>query len=105
MDFTVAVYVGLVGILALLAARRHAGGDLDAGRAVHRADRRLPDPGGHPVRKKYGIPVPQLTYGQASQEIGALEQKMVAAGPGAGEALKPHTQPFVNLQPAQLLRR
>jgi hypothetical protein len=34
-----------LGHPALLDARRHARRDLDAGRPVHRADRRLPDPG------------------------------------------------------------
>ena len=30
--------------------------------------------------KKYGIPIPQLTYGQAIQEITSLENQMAAKG-------------------------
>ena len=51
MHFEIAVFVGLVGHSALLDAGRHAGGDLDADRTVHRADRRLPDPDHHPVHQ------------------------------------------------------
>ena len=49
----------------VLDARRHARGDLDADRPVHRADRRLPHAGHLCPTKKYGIPIPELTYGQA----------------------------------------
>ncbi len=45
--------------------------------------------------KQYGIPVPQLTYGQALQEIASLEQQLVAAG----STLKAHTQPFTSYSP------
>ena len=30
--------------------------------------------------KIYGLPIPQLTYGQALQEIAALEQQMLTSG-------------------------
>ena len=49
MDFTVAVYVGTGGYPGLLHAGRHARGDLDADRPVHRADRRLSDADHHPL--------------------------------------------------------
>ena len=49
LDFTIAVYAGLGGILHLLDAGRHARRDLDPGRAVYRADHRLPYAGHDPV--------------------------------------------------------
>jgi cation/acetate symporter len=56
----------------LLDARRHEGGDLDAGGAVHRADRRLPAPGDLDVDREDGVPIPQLTYGGALSQIAAV---------------------------------
>ena len=49
MQFELAVFAGPRRHPALRDARRHAGGDLDADRAIHRADRRLPDADRHPV--------------------------------------------------------
>src|SRR4029078_1492779 len=57
--------------------------------------------------KKYGIPVPEFTYGFAIEEITAREQQLVkdglavlctkeACGPGT---LRPHIQPFMNYTP------
>ena len=57
--------------------------------------------------KKYGIPIPELTYGQAIAEITAREGQMLkddlavlctAASCPAG-ALKPHIEPFINYSP------
>jgi len=57
--------------------------------------------------KRYGIPIPELTYGTAIAEITAREAQMVkdglavlctAASCPAG-ALKPHIQPFINYSP------
>ena len=48
---------------------------------------------------KYGIPIPQLTYGQAIADITAREQQMLAAGLTTVAALKPHIQPFINYSP------
>jgi cation/acetate symporter len=57
--------------------------------------------------RKYGIPIPELTYGQAIQEITAREGQMLkdglaiactAASCPAG-ALKPHIEPFINYSP------
>ena len=48
---------------------------------------------------KYGIPIPQLTYGQAIADITAREQQMLAAGLTTAAALKPHIQPFINYSP------
>ena len=50
--------------------------------------------------KKYGIPIPQLTYGQAIADITAREQQMLATGLAtASPTLKPHIQPFINYSP------
>ncbi len=57
--------------------------------------------------KNYGIPIPELTYGQAIAEITAREQQLVKDGlavlctkeacpPGT---LRPHIQPFMNYTP------
>ena len=48
---------------------------------------------------KYGLPIPQLTYGQAIAEITAREQQMLSAGLASVAALKPHIQPFINYTP------
>jgi Na+(H+)/acetate symporter ActP len=54
----------------LLHARRHEGGDLDAGGPVHRPDRRLPDPRGLAVGVKHtGVPIPQAVGGKTPEEI------------------------------------
>ena len=47
--------------------------------------------------QKYGIPIPQLTYGNVLAEIGAREQEMIAQGLTTVEALKPYAQPFLNM--------
>src|SRR5688572_23471339 len=49
--------------------------------------------------KRYGIPIPELTYGAAIQEITAREQQMLASGLTTAAALKPHIQPFLNYTP------
>ncbi len=49
--------------------------------------------------KKYGIPIPELTYGQAIADITAREQQMLATGLATVAALKPHIQPFINYTP------
>jgi cation/acetate symporter len=46
--------------------------------------------------KHYGIPIPELTYGQALQEITAREGQMLQAGLATAATLKPHIQPFIN---------
>ncbi len=48
---------------------------------------------------KYGLPIPQLTYGQAIADITAREQQMLSAGLASAAALKPHIQPFINYTP------
>ncbi len=49
--------------------------------------------------KQYGIPIPQLTYGNAIAEITAREGQMLAAGLATAGNLKPHIQPFLNYTP------
>jgi cation/acetate symporter len=49
--------------------------------------------------KKYGIPIPELTYGSAIAEITAREQQMLASGLATATGLKPHIQPFLNYTP------
>ena len=54
--------------------------------------------------KKYGIPIPQLTYGQAIADIAAREQQMLATGLATVASLKPHISAVHQLHPAELLR-
>ena len=49
--------------------------------------------------KKYGIPIPELTYGQAIADITAREQEMLRTGLATAAALKPHVQPFLSYSP------
>src|SRR5918997_3441329 len=49
--------------------------------------------------QKYGIPIPELTYGRAIQEIAAREQQLLQTGLATAAALKPHIQPFINYTP------
>jgi cation/acetate symporter len=49
--------------------------------------------------RKYGIPIPELTYGQAIQDITAREQEMLRTGLATAASLKPHIQPFINYSP------
>lgn len=49
--------------------------------------------------KQTGVPIPQLMYGQALQEISSLETKMVADGMADAAKLKPHLQPFTTYDP------
>jgi cation/acetate symporter len=49
--------------------------------------------------QKYGIPIPELTYGQALQDITAREQQMLQSGLATAAGLKPHIQPFLTYSP------
>ena len=49
--------------------------------------------------KKYGFPIPELTYGQAIADIIAREQQMLASGLATVANLKPHISPFINYSP------
>ncbi|CFX21610.1 Na+/solute symporter (Ssf family) protein [Candidatus Filomicrobium marinum] len=99
MDFTVAVYVGLLGILlcSMLGGMKAVTWTQVAQYIVLIVAYLLP------VvvlsTQKYGIPIPQLTYGQALQDITALEQSMVSSGLADAATLKPHIKPFVTYDP------
>src|SRR5690554_4471236 len=99
MDFTVAVYVGLVGILlcSMLGGMKAVTWTQVAQYIVLIVAYLIP------ViilsTQIYGIPVPQLTYGQALRDIGALEQNMLTNGLATAQTLKPHIQPFTSYDP------
>jgi cation/acetate symporter len=107
MQFELAVFVGLVGILlcAMLGGMRAVTWTQIAQYIVLIVAYLVP------IiilsTKKYGIPIPELTYGTAIAEITAREQELLktglatlctaqACGPGT---LKPHIQPFMNYTP------
>jgi cation/acetate symporter len=102
INFEVAVYVGLLGILlcSMLGGMRAVTWTQVAQYIVLIVAYLTP------ViilsAQKYGLPIPQLTYGEALQDIAAREQEMLAQGlavaSGAG-ALKPHMQPFTTYDP------
>src|SRR5215208_5233372 len=99
MQFEVAVFAGLVGILlcAMLGGMRAVTWTQIAQYVV------LIIAYLTPIvilsTKKYGIPIPELTYGQAIADITAREQQMIATGLSTVAALKPHIQPFINYSP------
>ena len=104
MQFEVAVFVGLVGILlcAMLGGMRAVTWTQIAQYIV------LIIAYLTPIvilsTKKYGIPIPELTYGQAIADITAREQEMLQTGL-ATAATSQAAHPAVHqLQPAQLLR-
>lgn len=107
MQFEIAVFAGLVGILlcAMLGGMRAVTWTQIAQYIV------LIIAYLTPIvilsTKKYGIPIPELTYGAAIAEIGAREAQLVKDGlavlcnkeacpPGT---LRPHIQPFMNYTP------
>ena len=107
MQFEIAVFVGLVGILlcAMLGGMRAVTWTQIAQYIV------LIIAYLTPIvilsTQKYGIPLPEFTYGKAIAEITAREQQLVKDGlavlctaancrPGT---LKPHIQPFMNYTP------
>jgi len=49
--------------------------------------------------KKYGFPIPELTYGQAVADITAREQQLLQTGLATVANLKPHIEPFINYSP------
>ena len=112
MQFEIAVFVGLVGILlcAMLGGMRAVTWTQIAQYIV------LIIAYLTPIvilsTQRYGIPIPELTYGTAIAEITAREQQLVkdglatlctAANCGAG-TLKPHVTAVPQLQPVELFR-
>jgi cation/acetate symporter len=99
MDFTVAVYAGLIGILlcSMLGGMKAVTWTQVAQYIVLIVAYLVP------IiilsAKKFGIPLPQLTYGQAIQEIASLEASMVQKGLATAAGLKPHTKAFQTYDP------
>jgi len=99
MDFTVAVYVGLAGILlcSMLGGMRAVTWTQIAQYIV------LIIAYLTPIiilsTQKYGLPLPQFTYGQAIADITAREQQMIQTGLATAAGLKPHIEPFINYSP------
>jgi cation/acetate symporter len=95
MDFTYAVYAGLAGILvcSMLGGMRAVTWTQVAQYIV------LIIAYLTPVvilsTQKYGVPIPELMYGQALQDITAREQDMIATGLAEAGKLKPHVAPFL----------
>src|SRR5215211_9133083 len=99
MDFTVAVYVGLAGILvcSMLGGMRAVTWTQIAQYIVLIVAYLVPIV--ILSTQKYGIPIPELTYGRAIAEITAREQQMLQTGLATAAALKPHIEPFINYSP------
>ncbi|MDP2356445.1 MAG: sodium:solute symporter family protein [Beijerinckiaceae bacterium] len=99
MDFVVAVYVGLAGILvcSMLGGMRAVTWTQVAQYIVLIVAYLLP------VvilsAQKFGLPIPQLTYGAALEQISQLEQSFIQNGL-APATMKLHTAPFTSFSPA-----
>ena len=99
MDFTIAVYVGLAGILvcSMLGGMRAVTWTQIAQYIVLIVAYLTPIV--ILSTKHYGIPIPQLTYGSAIAEITMREQQLLQQGLATAANLKPHIQPFINYTP------
>ncbi len=99
MSFEVAVYAGLLGILvcSMLGGMRAVTWTQVAQYIVLIVAYLVP------VvilsTQKYGVPVPQLMYGQALQDIAAREQQIIEQGLNVANTLKPHIQAFQTYNP------
>jgi cation/acetate symporter len=95
LDFTIAVYAGLAGILvcSMLGGMRAVTWTQVAQYIVLIVAYLTP------VvilsTQKYGVPVPELMYGQALQDITAREQEMISNGLAQAATLKPHVTAFL----------
>jgi cation/acetate symporter len=95
LDFTVAVYAGLAGILvcSMLGGMRAVTWTQVAQYIV------LIIAYLAPVvilsTQKYGVPIPELMYGQALSDIATREQEMIAGGLAEAGKLKPHVTAFL----------
>jgi cation/acetate symporter len=99
MDFTVAVYVGLAGILlcSMLGGMRAVTWTQIAQYIVLIVAYLTPIV--ILSTQKYGLPLPQFTYGQAIADITAREQQMLQTGLATAANLKPHIEPFLSYTP------
>jgi cation/acetate symporter len=99
MQFEVAVFVGLVGILlcSMLGGMRAVTWTQIAQYIVLIVAYLTP------IiilsTKQYGLPIPQLTYGQAIADIAAREGVMLKDGLATAANLKPHIQPWTTYTP------
>jgi cation/acetate symporter len=99
MPFEVAVFVGLVGILlcSMLGGMRAVTWTQIAQYIVLIVAYLTP------IiilsTKQYGIPIPELTYGQAIADITAREGQMLKDGLATAANLKPHIQPWTTYTP------
>jgi len=99
MDFVVAVYVGLAGILvcSMLGGMRAVTWTQVAQYIVLIVAYLIP------ViilsAKKFGLPIPQLTYGMALDQIATLEQSFIKSGLAPAN-MKLHAAPFTSYSPA-----
>ncbi|MCZ8377001.1 MAG: cation acetate symporter [Beijerinckiaceae bacterium] len=101
LDFTVAVYVGLAGILvcSMLGGMKAVTWTQVAQYIVLIVAYLIPVV--WMSAKKFGVPVPQLSYGQALQSISQLEQEFVQKGLATQASLSTtHTAPFSRYSPA-----
>jgi cation/acetate symporter len=99
MDFTIAVYVGLAGILlcSMLGGMRAVTWTQIAQYIVLIVAYLTPIV--ILSTQKYGFPLPQFTYGQAIADITAREQEMIRTGLATAAGLKPHIEPFLSYSP------
>ena len=107
MQFEIAVFAGLVGILAcaMLGGMRAVTWTQIAQYIVLIVAYLTPIV--ILSTQHYGIPIPELTYGKAIADITAREQRLVQAGLATlctaadcgPTTLKPHIQPFMNYTP------
>jgi len=99
MSFEIAVFVGLVGILlcSMLGGMRAVTWTQIAQYIVLIVAYLTPIV--ILSTMKFGIPVPQLTYGQALADIAAREGQMLQQGLATAANLKPHIQPWTTYTP------
>jgi cation/acetate symporter len=99
MPFEVAVFVGLVGILlcSMLGGMRAVTWTQIAQYIVLIVAYLTPIV--ILSTKKYGIPIPELTYGQAIADITAREAQFLKDGLATVANLKPHIQPWTTYTP------
>jgi cation/acetate symporter len=99
LDFKIAVYAGLAGILlcSMLGGMRAVTWTQVAQYIV------LIIAYLTPViilsTQKYGVPIPELMYGQALQDIAVREQQIIEQGLNVSNTLKPHIAPFQTYNP------
>jgi cation/acetate symporter len=94
LDFQIAVYAGLIGILlcSMLGGMRAVTWTQVAQYIVLIIAYLTPVV--ILATQKYGLPIPQLAYGQALQDITAREGQLIAQGLADVKTLKPHATPF-----------